>query len=77
MANVKINGTTYQAVPRVSIPLADNTGNATFYDTSDATCAQNTVLAGATAYGASGKITGTLTVASVTQDSGTKVLTIS
>lgn len=75
--NVKINNVTYSAVPSVQIPLATGSGTATFYDTSDADGSATSVLAGAVVYGASGKITGTLSVANVSQDSSTKVLTIS
>ena len=74
--NVVINQTTYQAVPSVQIPLSGESGNATFYETSDATVSASTLLAGEVAYGVSGKIVGQLTVASVSQDSSTKVLTI-
>lgn len=75
--NVIINGATYNAVPYVAIPLADNSGDATFYDTTDATAVAANVLAGYTAYGASGLLTGTATAATVSQDSTTKVLRIS
>ena len=61
--NVKINGVTYQDVPSVKIPLADNSGNdATFYDTSDATANGANILDGYSAYNASGKINGFLPV---------------
>jgi hypothetical protein len=75
--NIRINGVTYNAVPSVQVPLAGATGNATFYETSDGTMAASDLLAGQTGYTASGKITGTLTVASVSQDATSKVLTIS
>lgn len=75
--SVKINNVTYQAVPSVQIPLATGSGSATFYDTSDADGSASNVLAGKILYGASGKITGTLSVANVSQDSSSKVLTIS
>lgn len=74
--SVTINGTTYSNVPSVTIPLSTGTGNATFYETSDATVQAQYILQGYTGYGASGKITGTFTAATVTQDSVTKVLTI-
>ena len=76
MANVIINGTTYSAVPSVQIPKQGG-GNAVFYDTSDATAAAANVLSGYSCYSASGKISGSLTVPTITQDSSTKVLTIS
>lgn len=75
--NVKINNATYNAVPYVSIPLADDSGNATFYDTSDATAAAANILQGYSAYGASGLVSGTATAATVSQDGATKVLSIS
>ena len=75
--NVIINGASYNAVPYVNIPLAGGGGNATFYETSDATAAAANILAGYSAYGASGKIDGQATAANISQDSTTKVLTIS
>ncbi len=75
--NVVINGSSYNAVPYVQIPLSGGGGNATFYETSDATAAAANVLTGFSAYGASGKVNGQLTVPTITQDSTTKVLTIS
>lgn len=75
--NVVINGSSYNAVPYVQIPLAGGGGNATFYETSDATASGANVLTGFSAYGASGKVNGQLTVPTITQDSTTKVLTIS
>lgn len=74
--NVRINGVTYSAVPSVKVPLSTGSGNATFYDTSDANVAQNTLLAGSTAYGANGKINGSLSVPTISQDATTKVLSI-
>ena len=75
--NVIINGATYNAVPYVNIPLSAGGGNATFYETSDATAGAANILTGYSAYGASGKINGQATVPNVSQDSTTKVLTIS
>lgn len=76
-STIKINNVTYPAVPSIQVPLSGTTGSATFYETSDSTMAASDLLAGQTGYTASGKITGTLTVASVSQDASTKVLTIS
>lgn len=60
--NVKINGVTYQNVPSVQIPFATGSGNAEFYDTSDATLANGgQMLNGVTAYAGGTKITGTIT----------------
>lgn len=75
--NVIINGASYNAVPYVNIPLAAGGGNATFYETSDATAAAANILYGYTAYGASGKISGQATMPTISQDGTTKVLTIS
>ena len=57
--NVIINGVTYENVPRVDIPL-DGGGTAEFYDASDATAAAGDILSGKTAYGASGKVVGSI-----------------
>lgn len=59
--NVKINGVTYENVPQVDIPLATGSGEATFYDTSDASVDAAKVRNGETAYGPNGKITGNMT----------------
>lgn len=76
MANIIINGTTYTGVPSIQSPKQGG-GNAVFYDTTDATAAAANILSGYTAYGASGKVSGTLTVPTITQDASTHVLTIS
>jgi len=57
--NVLINGVTYSDVPQVDIPLAAGSGNASFYDTSDADAAQGNVLSGKTYY-KDGKKTGSM-----------------
>lgn len=75
--NVIINGVSYTAVPYVQIPLSGGGGNAVFYDTSDATAAAANILSGYSAYGASGLISGSATVPTISQDPSTKVLTIS
>lgn len=75
--NVIINGSSYNAVPYVSIPLAAGGGNAIFYETSDATAQAANILTGFSAYGSSGKINGSATVPTISQDGSTKVLTIS
>lgn len=75
--NVIINGNSYNAVPYVQIPLSAGGGNAVFYETSDATAQANNILQGYTAYGASGKLTGSATVPTISQDGSTHVLTIS
>lgn len=74
---VAINGTTYSNVPSVTIPLSGGNGNATFYETSDATIDAGYVLQGYIGYGASGKVIGTFTSATISQDGTTHVLTIS
>lgn len=77
MKTVIINGTTYQNVPQVNIPLSTGNGNATFYETSDATIDAGKVLQGYSGYNSTGKVTGTLTTPTVAQDSTTYALTIS
>ena len=67
--NVIINGTTYNNVPKVEIPLASGSGNAEFYEISEADATAADLLAGKKAYGASGEITGT--IASKAYGSGT------
>ena len=37
--NVKINGTTYEGVPKVTIPNSTGDGTSDFYDTTPATAA--------------------------------------
>lgn len=74
--NVIIRGVSYTAVPQVSIPQTDG-GNATFYDTSDATVTAADVVGGKTFYNANGKGTGAYVAVTVSQDSSTKILTIS
>lgn len=76
--NVVINGVTYQSVPSVQIPKSGS-GTATFYDISDATLNGNAqLLNNVTAYGSDGtKYTGNVTVPTITQDSTTKILSIS
>lgn len=75
--NVVINGASYTAVPYVNIPISGGGGNATFYETSDATASASHILSGYSAYTSSGKVNGSATMPTVTQDSTTKVLTIS
>lgn len=59
--NVVIRDVTYQNVPKVEIPLSGSSGNAEFYDTSDATLdSGGKMLSGATAYANGTKYTGTI-----------------
>lgn len=58
--NVVINNVVYQNVPSVQIPLSGTSGNATFYDTSDATATQANILTGTSAYIASGSVNGSM-----------------
>ena len=74
--NVKINNVTYSAVPSVQIPLADGGGNATFWDTSDSDAQSSYILSGHSGYGPSGKVTGTASMPSISQDGSSKILTI-
>ena len=55
--NVVINGVTYSNVPEVDIPKSGG-GTAKFYDTAAADAVSGDLLAGKTAYGASGQISG-------------------
>lgn len=75
MKTIIINGVTYANVPQVSIPTPDN-DTATFFETSDANITAGDLIAGKRAYGASGAVAGTLTVPVISQDSVTKVLSI-
>lgn len=60
--NVVINNVVYQSVPYVEIPLSGTTGNASFYDVSDATISSGgQMLNNVTSYGADGtKYTGNI-----------------
>lgn len=59
--NVIINGVTYQDVPSVEIPLSGTSGNAEFFDTSDATLSSGAqMLDGYTAYADGTKYTGSI-----------------
>lgn len=77
-SSVVINGVVYADVPQVSVPKQGG-GTADFFDTSDASISGNAqLLNGVTAYGASGvKYTGNVTLPVISQDSTTKVLSIS
>ena len=56
-----INNITYQDVPSIEVPLSGTTGNASFYDTSDATLSSGAqMLDGYTAYSDGVKITGSI-----------------
>jgi hypothetical protein len=77
MANVRINGVTYSDVPSVSIPFSSGGGNATFFDTTNATATASDIVSGKIAFNGNGSVTGTLTQVSVSQNSTTKILTIS
>lgn len=75
--NVKINGVTYSNVPSVSIPKDAGGGNATFFDTSTANVTSADIVSGKIAFNGNGSVTGSLTQVSVSQNSTTKILTIS
>lgn len=76
--SVVINGVTYQDVPEVAIPKSGG-GTAAYFDIADASINSNaSLLSGVTAYGAGGvKYTGSTTLPTISQDSTTKVLSIS
>lgn len=57
--NVIINGVTYNNVPEVDIPKSGG-GTAKFYDTAGASVSASDLLTGATAFGASGSVNGTM-----------------
>lgn len=58
--SVKINGTTYEAVPKVTIPNSTGTGTSDFYDTSEATASAADILTGKTAFLGNGEATGSM-----------------
>lgn len=58
--SVKINGVTYDSVPKVEIPLSSGSGNAAYWDTTGATASADNILTGKTAFGAAGSVTGTM-----------------
>lgn len=60
MANVIINGVTYNSVPQVEIPKAGASGNAVFYDTSGDTAVAGNVLSTKTFHTLSGQATGSM-----------------
>ena len=76
--SVVINNVTYADCPAVDIPKSGG-GTASFYDVADATINANSqLLNGVTAYGSNGtKYTGSVTVPTISQDSTTKILSIS
>lgn len=57
--NVIINGSVYNSVPEVDIPV-NGGGTAKFYDTSDADAVAGNILSTKIAYGANGAITGSM-----------------
>lgn len=58
--NVIINGVTYQSVPEVDIPKSGG-GTAKFFDTAAADLTGADLLAGKTAFGSSGSVSGSMT----------------
>lgn len=74
MANpsVIINGVTYASVPEVDIPKSGS-GTAKFYYTGDADAVAGNILSGKTILGVSGN----LAMPSISQNSTTKILSIS
>lgn len=58
--NVKINGTTYEGVPKVTIPNSTGDGTSDFYDTTPATAAGGDILSGKTAFIGAGEVTGSM-----------------
>ena len=78
--NVIINGVTYQSVPEVDIPKSGG-GTAKFYDTASADVDAASLLTGISANILTGKsilgVSGSLAMPSISQDSTTKILSIS
>lgn len=62
---------------KAGVTLFGVSGSASVVDTADATAAAGNILTGKTAYINGAKVTGTMTAATVSQDSATKVLSIS
>lgn len=58
--DVIINGSSYNAVPQVRIPLSAGNGDAIFYDTSDATAQASNILTTKSAYGVNGLVNGSM-----------------
>ena len=59
------------------VTILGQAGSATVVDTADATAAASQILSGYSAYVNGSKVNGSMTAAVVSQDSGTKVLSIS
>ena len=78
MKNVVINGVTYNSVPSVHVPISGG-GTAEFLDTTIDTNGADAskILSGYKGYVHGSLITGNLTTPTVSQDSTTKILTIS
>lgn len=74
--NVVINNVTYSNVPEVNIPKTGG-GMAKFYDTSGADITAADILSGKIGFGVNGAVQGSLTTPTISQDSTSKVLSIS
>lgn len=76
--NLVINNVSYQNVPEIDVPKSGG-GTAKFHDVSDSSLSSNSqLLDGVTAYGANGtKYTGDVTLPTISQDSTSKILSIS
>ena len=77
-SSIVINGVTYANCPEIDVPK-QGSGTAKFYDISDTTLNGNAqLLNNVVAYGADGtKYTGNVILPTISQDSTTKVLSIS
>ena len=59
--NISLMNAQYPDVPAVDLPKTGG-GTARFYDSSDATATASEILSGSSAYGASGKINGSVVI---------------
>lgn len=73
---IVIRGVVYADTPALAMKQPNTDERATFFETSDSTVTAATLQSGITAYGPSGKVTGTQTPVIISQDPSTKVVSI-